>query len=256
MRGNVERRFVGRIGWELAWISLGLGAMAMALPAQTLTTLYNFCSISGCPDGAGPYAALVQGSDGSLYGTTGFGGLYPLALCDQGCGTIFKVTLSGALTTLHSFDWSDGEQPSGLVQGTNGEFYGTTFGGANGSAAGGGDGTIFAISASGTMTTLHSFCSLAGCTDGGNPTTGLVQATDGDLYGTTSNSPNGYGTIFKITTSGALATLYEFAPTSGARMGMAPRGCSKGRMGTSMARRAGVGLTVTAQSSKSRPQAR
>ena len=96
-------------------------------------------------------------------------------------GTVFKITPSGTLTTLHSFDGTDGANPyAGLVQATDGNFYGTTSsGGANG------DGTVFKITPSGTLTTLYSFCSQSGCTDGANPDAGLVQATNGNFYGTT-----------------------------------------------------------------------
>src|ERR1022692_485077 len=71
---------------------------AIALPAQiaTLTTIHRFCSQSGCPDGAGPYAGLVQAANGDLYGTTFFGGT-------NGQGTVFKITQGGTLTTLYSF---------------------------------------------------------------------------------------------------------------------------------------------------------
>jgi uncharacterized repeat protein (TIGR03803 family) len=98
-----------------------------------------------------------------------------------------------------------------LVQGTDGNFYGTT-------SAGGvqGSGTVFKITPGGAPTTLHSFCAQTNCTDGINPYTGLIQGTDGNFYGTTtsggSNSFNGYGTVFKITGTGTLTTLYSFCP--------------------------------------------
>ena len=94
----------------------------------TLTTLYSFGTT---PDGFGPYGALVHAADGDFYGTTGYGGANNSNACLEihGCGTIFKITPSGALTTLHSFDFTDGAHPSGLVQGTDGHFYGTTAGG-------------------------------------------------------------------------------------------------------------------------------
>jgi uncharacterized repeat protein (TIGR03803 family) len=103
---------------------------AAALPAQTFTTLYSFCSQSGCADGGYPLAGLVQATNGDLYGTTSKGG----ANCaPDGCGTIFKISPGGTLTTLHSFDGADGAYPlAGLVQATNGDLYGTTeVGGAN-----------------------------------------------------------------------------------------------------------------------------
>src|SRR5580658_10701602 len=99
-------------------------------PSGTLTTLYGFCSDANCTDGSFPAAGLVQGKDGSLYGTTEGGG------ANDG-GTVFKLTPSGTLTTLYSFcsqaSCADGKQPyAGLVQATDGNFYGTTgFGGAS-----------------------------------------------------------------------------------------------------------------------------
>jgi uncharacterized repeat protein (TIGR03803 family) len=118
---------------------------------------------------------------------------------------------------------------AGLVQATSGDFYGTTnYGGANG------DGTVFKITPSGTLTTLYSFCSQSGCTDGWGPVGGLIQATNGDLYGTTeyggaNNNPNcsavsgttGCGTVFKITPSGTLTTIYSFCSQSGCTDGYA-----------------------------------
>src|ERR1017187_7160808 len=143
---------------------------AITLPAQTFTTLHSFDGT----DGAAPYAGLVQANDGNLYGTAKAGGA-------NGYGTVFKITTSGTLTTLHSFDYTDGASPyAGLIQATDGKLYGTTYeGGANVL-----NGTVFKITTSGTLTTLHNFCSLSGCTDGASPYAGLVQATNGDLYGT------------------------------------------------------------------------
>src|ERR1022692_4847153 len=141
----------------------GCGTLFKITPSGALTTLYNFCSQSGCADGNGP-GALVQGTDGNLYGITGGGGA---AACSGGCGTIFKITTTGTLTTLHSFDLTDGANPgAGLIQATDGNFYGTTYsGGANNSnCASGACGTVFKITPAGTLTTLHTF----DYTDGAN----------------------------------------------------------------------------------------
>src|SRR5208282_5917966 len=118
-----------------------------------------------------------------------------------------KITPSGTLTTIHSFDESDGEFSfADLVQAAGRNLYGTTSFGANGG------GTVFKITPSGTLTTLYSFCSQTDCTDGDAPVAGLIQATDGTLYGTTlTGGVSGYGTIFKITPGGALTTIYNFA---------------------------------------------
>jgi uncharacterized repeat protein (TIGR03803 family) len=184
--------------------NLGCGTVFEITPSGTLTTLYNFCSQSGCADGGSPTAGLVQGTDGNLYGMTGGGGA-------NGYGTVFKITLSGRLTTLHSFNGTDGSgySAAALVQGADGNFYGTSVsGGANG------PGAVFKITPSGTVTTLHSFDG----TDGEAPN-GVVQGTDGNFYGTTyigGDIPNQpLGTVFKITPSGTLTTLLDFNGADG-----------------------------------------
>jgi|HubBroStandDraft_1064217.scaffolds.fasta_scaffold20536_4 uncharacterized repeat protein (TIGR03803 family) len=169
---------------RMACCVLMLGAATVAgLPSQTLTTLADFCYTAHCINGANPEAGLVQATDGDLYGTTEGGGA-------NGSGTVFKITPSGTLTTIYAFcaetDCTDGQYPeAGLVQAANGDFYGTTYsGGANDS------GTVFRIAPSGKLTTLYSFCPQSGCTDGESPEAGLVQATNGDLYGTTRSGGN------------------------------------------------------------------
>jgi uncharacterized repeat protein (TIGR03803 family) len=179
-------------------------ATLVASPGQTFTTLVNF---NGANGGFPFYAPLIQGADGNLYGTTYGGGNDG---CSLGCGTVFKVTPSGTLTTLYSFSGPDGANPvAGLVLATDGSFYGTTsLGGANGY------GTTFKITSSGALTTLHS---LEEATDGAYPRGPLLQAANGDLYGTAyAGGPTGDGTIFRVTLDGALTTLHAFAASDGA----------------------------------------
>ena len=194
------------------------GTVFKVTPTGTLTTLYTFCTQTGCPDGGYPYAPLIQGTDGNFYGTTQSGGA-------NGDGTAFKITPSGTLTTLYSFCsvqtgstvvCEDGYYPiAGLVQASDGNIYGATdLGGAN-CNPGGGCGTFFKIAPSGTLTTLYSFND----TDEGGPQAALIQATDGNLYGTTEeggSNPAGYGTIFEITTGATLTTLHSFQGSDGA----------------------------------------
>ena len=184
----------------------------------TLTTLYRFCEQSGCPDGYGPEAGLVQASNGLLYGTTYFGGTHAK-------GTVFKITTGGTLTTLHTFAGADGENPSrgaGLIQATNGDLYGITeYGGSIGL------GTAFKMTPSGTLTTLYSFCTVVNqfgyCTDGQRPEGGLAQASNGEFYGTASiGGEYDNGTVFKITPSGTLTTLYNFCSQSDCTDGTPP----------------------------------
>jgi uncharacterized repeat protein (TIGR03803 family) len=208
----------------------GCGTVFQITPGGMLTTLYSFCA-SGypCTDGILPESALVQGTDGNFYGTTLGGGANNTCSSATGCGTVFKIAPSGALTTLYSFcsqsNCTDGADPvAGLVQAADGNFYGTTvLGGANGG------GTVFQITPSGTLTTIYNFCAETNCTDGTAPEAGLVQATDGNFYGTTagggalhrhghtcSNPFGGCGTVFKITSGGTLTTLHGFKGTDGA----------------------------------------
>jgi uncharacterized repeat protein (TIGR03803 family) len=158
---------------------------------------------------------LIQASNGNFYGTT--------SGQNNGYGTAFKITPSGTLTTLYSFcsqnGCTDGEHPfAGLTPASDGNLYGTTKEG--GSSEGG---TVFKITLAGTLTTLYSFCSQSGCTDGELPEGALVQGTDGNLYGTTyeggstsnSNCPVGCGVIFSISTGGAFSTTISFDYTNG-----------------------------------------
>jgi uncharacterized repeat protein (TIGR03803 family) len=190
------------------------GTVFKMSPHGTLTTLYSFCAQTNCSDGAGPSDPLVLANDGNFYGTTEDGGVSLEACNPDRCGTVFKITPRGVLTTLHMFVGSDGYFPeAGLVQGTDGNFYGTTPFGTTG------DGTVFKITSGGTFTTLHSFHG----TDGASPWAALVQGTDGDFYGTTrSGGAHGEGTVFKITPAGALTTLYSFCAQSNCADGYNP----------------------------------
>jgi uncharacterized repeat protein (TIGR03803 family) len=248
-------------GTTLGGGAYGSGTVFKMTPAGAVTTLYSFCSLTNCADGALPYGGLVLASDGNFYGTTSQGGA-----ADGTSGTIFKITPAGKLTTLHSFRYAtDGSNPIApliqaadgklygltagggpanagtffkitlggllttlsdfpgatflngpLIQGSDGNFHGSSeSGGANGTS---GHGMIFKLTPGGSFSILHSFDS----TDGSAPAGALLQAADGNLYGTTyqggSNStcPNGCGTVFKITLAGALTTVHNFDGTEGA----------------------------------------
>jgi uncharacterized repeat protein (TIGR03803 family) len=216
----------------------GVGTVFKITPSGTLTTLHSFDRA----DGYNPYAGLVQGTDGNLYGTTQSGGTH--STCYFACGTVFRITPKGALTTLHSFcspisqsGCPDGSEPSALVQATDGNFYGTTYlGGANKTCiAEAGCGTIFKITPNGTLTTIYNFCLQfynGNCTDGSLPSAGLVQGTDGNFYGTTerggantscfTEGTRGCGTVFEITPSGTLTTLYSFCAQNNCADGTNP----------------------------------
>jgi uncharacterized repeat protein (TIGR03803 family) len=179
----------------------GQGTVYGITPSGELSLLYSFCANSECPDGSIPWFGLILATDGNFYGATTAGGA-------SGNGTIFRMTPSGQLSTLYAF--GSGYSPpaiyAGLVQATDGNLYGTT---RNGGTSG--NGTVFRITLGGTLTTLYSF---TGELDGGTPQAPLVQATNGNLYGTTySGGTNGRGTIFQITTGGAFNAIYSFAGT-------------------------------------------
>jgi uncharacterized repeat protein (TIGR03803 family) len=206
------------------------GTVFKADPGFGPATLYAFCSQFGCSDGEWPYAPLFLAADGNFYGTTYYGGSQSVDNCwngrVQGCGTVFRITLEGRLTTLYRFckkpNCADGSYPTGgLVEDTHGSFYGTTNG--NFYAPGKGGATIFKITSAGKFTTLYTFCSQSNCSDGNYPYPGLIGAADGNFYGTTAyggtNCPSlgGCGTVFRITPAGELRTIHSFDGIDGSR---------------------------------------
>jgi uncharacterized repeat protein (TIGR03803 family) len=194
----------------------GHGTVFKITPAGVETVLYAFC-LSGCSDGEEPFSQLILDSDDNLYGTAGGGA--------SSGGIVYKITTAGAETVLYSFmaGTTDGEGPqAGVIRDSAGNLYGTaTAGGANSRGA------VFKVTSGGTETLLYSFCSVnsasANCTDGASPSTGLIWGADGNIYGATGGGGlNGLGTLFKITTAGALTVLHAFCGE-----GVTP-GCSDG----------------------------
>jgi len=183
------------------------GTVFEITPAGKFKTVHIFNNT----DGSGSSMGLGQATDGNFYGTTQQGGVNNT--CAYGCGTAFKMTPKGAVTTLYDFcskaGCTDGSFPiSGLVQTPDGNFYGTTSqGGAHGR------GTVFKLSPKGALTTLYTFCSQTNCTDGAGPQAGLLQATDGNFYGvTTGGGTSGDGTVFSLSTGlGPFVTFVQRA---------------------------------------------
>ena len=172
--------------------------------AQTFKVIHKFTG----PSGAYPYGGLMQDSAGTLYGTTYSGG-------SSSAGTVFAV-IYGAGPVLHSFRGPDGSIPKGgLIRDQDGILYGTTQeGGAFGL------GTVFALGSTGSLKTLHSFA--GGQSEGAAPFGGLVRDAQGNLYGTTEiggdtscNSPDGCGTVWKLSPNGTETVLHNFSGTDG-----------------------------------------
>ncbi len=166
-------------------------------------TLYSFTNGT---DGGQPYAALVQGSDGNLYGTAEQGGA-------TGYGTIFRITANGAFTILHTMqaNTEGGHLYGGLVQASDRSFYGTAE--AYGAHS---DGTIFEVTTDGVLTVVHTFSG----TDGLNPFDTLALGPDGNFYGTTASGSNApvSGTIFRITPGGVFTSLHTFSGSDGSQL--------------------------------------
>jgi uncharacterized repeat protein (TIGR03803 family) len=177
---------------------LVLSALGPIIPiraqAQTFNVLYAFKGFRGKHHGATPYAAVVLGPGGSLYGTTAFGG-------SEQEGTVFRLRANGHETILHSFVQGDGYQPqTTLIPDGAGNFYGTTLT------------TVFEVNKTGVLTVLYIF---SGEVDG-LPSPGLIRDKLGNLYGTTSNGGTyGFGTVFKLDTAGNKTILHSFDGTDG-----------------------------------------
>ncbi len=176
------------------------GAIVKMTLDGTMSVLYQFAdaTLGSAPN------SLIQGSDGNFYGTTSSGGD---AACNPGgdppgCGIVFKLTPAGVLTVLYSFTGgADSSDPDSLIQGSDGNFYGTTGQYDPGE-------TIFSLTPAGVFTTLYSF------TSGYIPGGPLVQASDGNFYGTTeTGGSSSSGTIFRITPEGTFTSLYSFGGT-------------------------------------------
>jgi uncharacterized repeat protein (TIGR03803 family) len=191
------------VSWSALVLTTAIAAVTPAAAASNgFTVLHSF---SGT-DGASPNG-LIQTSDGSFYGSTAIGG--DLVSCPaDGCGTLFKSDSAGNVTVLHVFHGTDGYIPTGLVEGSDGMFYGTTL--AGGQPFGGGPGTIFRIDTAGTFELLYAFTGGFACCDGGGPTGPPIEASDGNFYGTT----GGGGEFRDIHHQGGFGTVYQFNPVT------------------------------------------
>lgn len=176
-----------------------------------MTSAGTVTVVASLPSGSLPVGPLLQAMDGNFYGVTEDGG-------SSQSGTIFKMTPGGTLTTLYIFSpcspngCTNGSQPqAGLIQGKDGNLYGTTGGGGANNG-----GTIFQLTPAGALTTLHSFARYAGdSTNGLNPEGTLLQAGNGTIYGTTNGGgTNNFGTVFSLQLPAPPYTCANAAPVA------------------------------------------
>jgi uncharacterized repeat protein (TIGR03803 family) len=203
------------------------GTVFRLTPSGALTTLYSF---TGGVDGAAPQAGLVQDQQGNLYGTSYVGGI-------SGSGTVFKVTTTGMFTSLYSFTGgADGGSPiEGLTLGDDGNLYGVTIGGGSNFA-----GTVFQITPGGVFTSLYSFSFFNG---GSLPYSALVKGANGIFYGATLlGETSGYGSLYSVTTTGTVATVYSF---TGGADGGPPISLSPGAGGSLLGTTTGTGISTS-----------
>jgi uncharacterized repeat protein (TIGR03803 family) len=194
------------------------GTVFKVTPAGAESVLHSFSGrggIAGVNDGAEPRSALVRGSNGNFYGTTILGGAAGTNPVGGGSGTVFEINMAGDETIFYSFTGGvgsdDGAAPyAALLLGSDGNFYGTTWaGGAYGL------GSVFRLNAAGAETFLYSFCAggiEGGCADGSSPESAMIQASDGNYYGTAEGGGAHHaGNVFKVTPNGDLTVFYSFS---------------------------------------------
>jgi len=214
------------------------GTIFKFVPGSAPQILYSFCAQAGCSDGASPFSGLVLASDGNFYGETSEGGSDGTycGLSGYGCGTIFRLTPSGKFTTIYTFctqsGCKDGALPQGqLIQAKDGNIYGTTDAGGAEQYGGYGQGTVFRISLKGKLTTVYTFCPGESCTDGDTPYAGVIQATDGNFYGTTAlGGPNAWGAVYRLTPKGQETVIYSVNQADGEDIGASLLQASNGML--------------------------
>ncbi len=194
----------------------GYGTVFKLTYAGVHTTLLNFTGNSGANPGMYPWGSLIQATDGNFYGMTSGGGT-------SGMGTVFKASATGTRTTMVNFTGTSGANPGSdcrgsLIQASDGNFYGMTYAGGTSD-----QGTAFKMTVAGVHTTLINFTGTSGANPGAYPWGSLIQANDGQIYGTTAEGgTGGFGTVFKMTLAGTRTVLLNFTGTGGASPGAYP----------------------------------
>ncbi|HEV3059918.1 MAG TPA: choice-of-anchor tandem repeat GloVer-containing protein, partial [Vicinamibacterales bacterium] len=194
--GGYPRGLASGLDGNLYGTALDHGSIFKLTTAGAITTIVQL--FPGPPDGNSPEAALIQPADGNLYGTTTAGGPDYL-------GTVFRTSPDGVTATLHAFTGPDGAAPRGsLLEAPDGSVYGTASLGGPSNL-----GTVFRMALDGTVTVLHAF---TGGADGAQPYAAVVRGQDGNFYGTTRDGGlTNFGTVFRVTSSGEYAQLYQFS---------------------------------------------
>ena len=176
----------------------GAGAIFKLTPAGVFTDLHDFTNVNGDTE---PLYAPIQAADGNYYGVTGY---YPYT-----CGTVYQLTAAGVYKNLHTFSGSDCGPASSLIQGSDGNLYGTLYDCALGNTLG----CVYKISTAGVLKEIYGFTSASGY----DPCTGVIQGKDGSLYGATNTgAANNFGSIYKLTTAGVFTDMHDFVQTTDA----------------------------------------
>jgi len=215
--GSVDRLLIDQAG-NLYGVTAGndtvLGTVFKFSPGGTETVLHAFqyqIFQASLPNGG-----VVMDSDGNLYGEARNGGQVvcpDLEILNPDCGSVYKLAPDGTMTTIHSFDGTDGTAPSGgLAIDGDGNLYGSATMGGSGDFCTGGCGTVFKMTPDGTTTVLHNF---TGESDGAKPTGGMAIDGAGTLYGTTTLGGLGHGVVFKIAPDGNETILHAFTGADG-----------------------------------------
>ena len=205
MQSNMSKLWIALVALMVVLVATGAHADDCH-PKSSFNAIYDFGDHTGDPLNPQAVGLIAQGRDGNLWSTTLFGGKNKM-------GTAFSLTPGGKLTVIYNFTSENGQPSSGLTLGTNGNFYGATFNGGSGTACIGGCGTVFELTPSGQLTILWNF---EGGNDGEFPYSGPIEGTDGNFYGTTyQGGVNTLGTIYQLTPSGKLTTIYQFDGTHG-----------------------------------------